>query len=103
MTLVPRKPARRKFGSADAGDGGGGCRRTQPWNIRLAKGNPRLDRRTPTVRYVPPRGRPRPGSNRGSSNGRTPDSGSGYQGSNPCPRTKEGVKTLQIPAPWSSG
>jgi hypothetical protein len=27
---------------------------------------------------------------RGSSNGRTPDSGSGYQGSNPCPRTESG-------------
>jgi hypothetical protein len=29
-----------------------------------------------------------PKNGRGSSNGRTPDSGSGYQGSNPCPRTK---------------
>ena len=31
------------------------------------------------------------GITRGSSNGRTSDSGSGYHGSNPCPRTREGL------------
>jgi hypothetical protein len=34
-------------------------------------------------------------STRGSSNGRTPDSGSGYQGSNPCPRTQSSVREFE--------
>ena len=45
-----------------------------------------LTGRAPLFRSVRP---PSGGCARGSSNGRTPDSGSGYQGSNPCPRTSQ--------------
>ena len=46
------------------------------------------------------------GSDRGSSNGRTPDSGSGYQGSNPCPRTNlscEGEAAEKLNRDWPDG
>src|SRR5213078_1251991 len=42
------------------------------------------------------------GITRGSSNGRTSDSGSGYHGSNPCPRTREGLTASALPGRTTS-
>src|SRR5215831_18635885 len=46
---------------------------------------------------------PRRRGDRGSSNGRTPDSGSGYQGSNPCPRTRQAGEIEKLNSDWPDG